>query len=153
MRKPPITFYVMSAAELEELAAVAARHPLVGGKRVAEKIRGGLRRAATQYTGDSDYLVTVMAYLGDNDLLEEADVAAGRISSFTWADDLPSIGPILTSVRVSLPRVSLRLRFRRTGRASSTRARTQGTRSTPRLNRLHEGLTMVGDDAFLVIHW
>jgi hypothetical protein len=39
MRKPPITFDVMSASELEELAGVAAQDPVVGGKRVAERIR------------------------------------------------------------------------------------------------------------------
>jgi hypothetical protein len=132
MREPPITFYVMSATELEELAAVAAQHPLVGGKRVAEKIRRSLRRAATQYMGDSHHLVTVMAYLADKCLLDETDVAARQDFELTWEDDLPSIEPMLSSVRVSLPRISLRARFRRTGRASSTRAPTRGTRSTPR---------------------
>ena len=146
-------FYVMSAAELEELAAVAARRPLVGGKRVAKKIRGGLRRADTQYTGDSDYLVTVMAYLGDNDLLEEADVAAredfelhvgGRFTFYrSNAQQRARVAP------ASITPDALQA-YWQSEQHQSTDA---GDQIHSALRQLHQGLTTVGDDAFLVIHW
>lgn len=153
MREPPITFYVVSAAELEELAAVAARHPLVGGKRVAEKIRRGLRRAATQYMGDSVYLATVMAYLGDTDLLEDVDVAAredfelhlGRRFTFyrSNAQQRARVAP------ASITPDALQA-YWQSEQHQSTDA---GDQIHSALRRLHQALTTVGDDAFLVIHW
>jgi hypothetical protein len=153
MREPPITFYVMSAAELEELAAVAARHPLVGGKRVAEKIHRSLRRAATQYMGDSHHLVTVMAYLADKCLLDEADVAArqdfelhlgGRFTFYrTNAQQRARVTP------ANITPGALQA-YWQSEQYQSTHA---GDELHSALRQLHQGLTTVGDDAFLVIHW
>jgi hypothetical protein len=120
---------------------------------VAEKIRGSLRRAATQYVGNSAYLVTVMAYLDDNDLLEGADVAArenlelhlgGRFTFYrSNAPQRARVAP------ASITPDALQA-YWQSEQHQSTDA---GDQIHSALRRLHEGLTTVGDDAFLVIHW
>lgn len=120
---------------------------------MAEKIRGSLRRAATQYVGNSAYLVTVMAYLDDNDLLEGADVAARENLELHLGGRLPSIGPTPRQRARIAPANITPGALQAYWQSEQHQSTDAGDQIHSALRRLHEGLTTVGDDAFLVIHW
>ncbi len=153
MRKPEVTFYVMSASELEELAGIAGRDPVFGSKRAADAIRASMRRAATQYMEETDHLVTVMAYLADNDLLEEAEVAPreqfelhlrGRLTFYrTDAGQRERVAP------ANIPPTALQAYWQGEKRQNTD----AGDELHRALGRLHAGLSAAGDDEFLVVHW